>query len=670
MTRTRTRTRTRARLARALGCLTLGCLTLGCLTLGCLTLVVTACSDDSSPATDSGPQVEHPKLGDGTHPILDGRSPDLAPGICDPSCLAADLSLCVKSPSEGRCVECLEDKHCTGNPGALGTRCDKARGFCICDEDKECQGNLRGPFCDHENQICTCKQDGDCKAPFDICVGGDLHTCRPPCKSNADCGTYPTCDLGTGKCITCKSDGDCFKNALAKHCDTIIGQCVACTSDAHCGPGAPRCSKGSCVECKAPSDCATSPNGSACNQNRCTCNGAAECATAAWGKKCLTGLAWQRCGCSANADCAGAPAGATCYQPLGWCSCASDAECTAQPLTRCAFPSDLAEYQQCQQPCSGDPDCQQRSWNGVNAGLKHCSDGRCVTCTADADCTADPARKLCQTSLGRCVACKTGADCGGLTPLCDAASGTCVECLGSPDCAAHPNGSVCSNQRCGCAGDPDCAAVTSWGKKCLPAGSQQRCGCAADGECAGQATGPTCYTTFQKCSCSSNAQCTQAPWSSCGLPYAGAGYQYCQKPCTGDPECLHLPGLKKCSGGRCVACTADTDCSAGKPYCSSALGLCVGCKTGADCSKEEWAKLCDPGSGCVECVASSDCTVDTLGKTCSKGSCVCASDPDCAANLSGKRCSADVKACTCSTDGDCLPPRKCTGVFLSAKICE
>jgi hypothetical protein len=69
------------------------------------------------------------------------------------------------------------------------------------------------------------------------------------------------------------------------------------------------------------------------------------------------------------------------------------------------------------------------------AGLRcHPSDGRCVACIGNADCTQ--ARPICQA--GRCVECASDDDCAAPFPVCSATLGACAECEEDTDCrVAH-----------------------------------------------------------------------------------------------------------------------------------------------------------------------------------------------------------------------------------------
>ena len=614
-----------------------------------------ACSGGAPPATDGGGGVDADAWRG------EGPAPDRYTGRCDPACLDQDISLCAKLPGEDRCVDCLSDADCTGNPGALGNTCDLDRHYCICGSDaekvppdSECAGNKRGSHCQLEDQICVCNNDKDCQPPLPVCVDDGAKTCRAACKADTQCdAATPRCDVATGRCLACLTEADCAKNGDNPHCDVPTGRCVGCTADSQCPAAAsPFCDHGSCVECKQPANCAQSPEGGFCDHGRCGCAGGQDCqSAAALGVLCLTQLAYPRCGCTDGADCAGKAPGPVCHPAYHFCGCSSDADCSVAPDTTCIFPAEGADYRRCQPPCSGDPECQQRMLAGVNAGLKRCSAGHCVACTVDGDCAGDLAHPRCQPGTGRCVRCLQNAECGGLSPICDAASGDCIECGAETDCASHPNGPVCQAGLCGCTDDAGCAGPAVWGKSCVASSPGKRCGCTAEAGCAGKAPGPHCAAAG-KCSCLGDGDCSTTPGTVCALPYAGAGYQYCQKPCASTADCVFHTGLGRCSpGGKCVACLGDTDCPAGTPFCNVGLGTCAGCRNAADCAGQPWDQMCDLASGCVECLADGDCTTSSLGPTCSKGACVCVNAVDCAGNLNGRLCDPGVHACSCVSAG-------------------
>src|SRR5689334_14359727 len=77
-----------------------------------------------------------------------------------------------------------------------------------------------------------------------------------PCKLAADCSPEkPVCDVSSGKCAGCTSDGDC---GGALRCDNGSGGCVECLGSSDCaGQERQFCNVDShrCVECLVDGHC-------------------------------------------------------------------------------------------------------------------------------------------------------------------------------------------------------------------------------------------------------------------------------------------------------------------------------------------------------------------------------------------------------------------------------
>lgn len=133
----------------------------------------------------------------------------------------------------------------------------------------------------------------------------------------------------------------------------------------------------------------------------------------------------------------------------------------------------------------------------------HCSQGKCVECGIDADCSSAEAPR-CDSSRRRCVAClldtdcKVGFTCDDLANRClrvcgekmacpptahgcDEGRGVCYECDADHECSASPLGPRCAADGSGCVQcrvDGDCT-----GQFCDPLTG--RCvGCRDGGDCA------------------------------------------------------------------------------------------------------------------------------------------------------------------------------------------
>ena len=586
-------------------------------------------------------------------------------GPCDSRCL--EVGKCVVATTQ-QCVDCLEDRHCRGNPLAFGPTCDVPSNRCVCTTDADCAGIRNGGRCDEVLRRCHCDQDSDC-LPGTRCAGRFLSTriCVAPCRSDSDCPALE-----------------------APHCDVASGDCVACVTADHCHD---------------------SPEGTRCEDHRCTCKTDADCkGSYPWGNRCREEAA--RCGCETDADCAGNPNGPTCADNRR-CTCDRDSDCTVAPYTDCALPNSAANFMHCQRPCTTDADCQRKG------GLKVCAGGTCAECTEDKHCSSAYAPH-CDVQENVCVNCTADADCGGY--WCDAETHGCVQCRTDTDCASSSAGPWCRWDFCECETDADCSKSPD-GVKCT---SYQRCGCEVDADCKASSA-PKCYYKML-CGCETDAQCTVAPYSRCAQTSAYSGYLHCREPCTSDADCTDewsLLSRCKLPDAKCVQCLGDSDCSSGsskycllasnicvecrsdldcagssRPLCLVSTGKCVTCTTDQDCAKSEdgracdaasgrctcrtdadcaslpFKKVCDPAAGCRECKEDSDCGPASLGNKCNffsqygadEGTCYCSTDEDCATNETGHKCIW--VACSCVTDADCPTPRKCTGYYFSVAICQ
>ena len=610
-------------------------------------------------------------------------------GPCEPRCLEVGKCAAVTTGTAEQCVDCLEDRHCRGNPLAFGPTCDVSSSRCVCASDAECAGNRNGGQCDDVVRRCHCDQDSDC-LPGLRCAGQYLSTriCVAPCRSDDDC-----------------------PDRTAPHCDVASGDCLACVTSNHCED---------------------SPEGTRCEDHQCACETDADCkGSYPWGNRCRTGAGW--CGCEADADCTDNPNGPKCADN-NRCTCDKDSDCTRPPYTDCALPHGQASYMHCQRPCTADADC------AGKGSLGACAGGTCVECIDDAHCPSAYS-PYCDAQRKACVECTTDAHCSG--SWCDAETGWCVQCTTDADCSSSsvgpwcrdgrcecetdadcsksPDGSKCTYWYCGCDGDADCTDPST--SKCRASG---RCGCEVDANCNKDPNGSKCNLDGS-CGCETDAQCTIAPYTICPQAdaYSSYLYLYCQEPCAsdadcadkwsqlnrcklGDARCVQCLGDGDCNSSyskycllasnSCVECRSDLDCSGGsRPLCLVSTGKCVSCSSDQDCAKSEdgkacdaasgqctcrtdadcaslpFKKVCDPTAGCRECRVDSDCGPASLGNKCgtsswSDGTCECGTDEDCASNVTGHKCNWQI--CSCVTNADCPPPRKCTGYYFSVAICQ
>jgi hypothetical protein len=624
---------------------------------------------------------------------------------------------CDKSGTSPKCT-CKTDADCGLSDIPWGNKCGTSR--CECKADADCAGNGNGSTCETTYSKCTCKADAECtKAPYTKCnpaySGASYQTCQKPCNT-----------IGN-KCLNYLASAGWPTVDSSLKCDATTGKCAQCNSNADCTGSSPVCdmTTNKCVGCKTAADCANSPDGTFCDTSgttgSCKCKDDTHCKGGyPWGNKCrisgttaTTGI----CRCESDANCGGNPNGPKCYTTYNKCTCKTDAECKA-PFSSCAVPYSGATYSHCRKACKADGDCP--SGLKCNLGNGKCyecktnadctgsnkiciaSTGACVACRADADCTSTTYKfcllaenkcvkckadkdctgtyKYCKPATGSCIACKTDTDCTGSSKYCKTDSGSCTICRTNAHCAASPDGTFCDtsssySNSCKCKDDTHCKGAYQWGNKCRKSSATATsgiCRCDTNANCTGNPNGPTCYATYNKCSCAADTQCKKAPYTKCGLPYSSASYKHCFKPCKTDGDCASNTTTKYCLAtlGTCVACKTDAHCASNttNKYCSATAGTCVACKTNAHCAAEQFDKTCDPASGCVECKTDANCGVNSLGNKCSGTICVCATDADCANRNMGHKC--DSTACSCAADTDCPTGKKCTGSYLGISICK
>ena len=260
-------------------------------------------------------------------------------------------------------------------------------------------------------------------------------------------------------------------------------------------------------------------------------------------------------------------------------------------------------------------ECVSNAECAMNGAEKECSpNGECVECTDSTQCMAADAA-LCDTASGAftCIGCRNNDECGKLNSLCRTTNGVCVECVEQSNCSDKPGASLCSTGgTCvPCSIDAHCAAVTGL-NACLVAANDARCvECVDNAECVGKMGRPACKTTntgaatgpgdVNACvQCVSNADCTNPSASKCD--------QNVCVPCAVNADCAQ-PGLGVCdlSGGadggvaQCVQCTGPQfqACASGANVCNS---LTRQCETFAVGSAD---------GNCDTCVSDAHCDTDT-----------------------------------------------------------
>ncbi|MFZ5444854.1 MAG: hypothetical protein ACOZQL_32995 [Myxococcota bacterium] len=141
----------------------------------------------------------------------------------------------VRCDARDRCVECLSHTDCSGSTPI----CDPSLGRCV-----PCAGSLgcpSGSTCNHSTCVPSCTDSSACGGFTAGCVD---NVCAM-CADDEDCGAGLHCDHETGRCVACRSDGDCA--APAPRCQQWTGTCVACVTESDCGGPGQACLGGRCV---------------------------------------------------------------------------------------------------------------------------------------------------------------------------------------------------------------------------------------------------------------------------------------------------------------------------------------------------------------------------------------------------------------------------------------
>jgi hypothetical protein len=254
--------------------------------------------------------------------VIDSRVPD-ASGTCgtssdcpDPSksfcvggvCTGCSTILCASrvdggtavcatsGTAAGKCVECVADAQCAGNP---------AKGFCV---NNACTGCTIA--------LCAGKVDGGASL---ICA---------------------TSGTAAGQCVECMADAQCTKDPAKGFCTN--NACTGCTTALCAGKvdggaslicATSGTAAGQCVECVDSTGCTKDPAKGFCTNNACTGCTAALCAGRTDGKTACatTGTFTGQCvACTSNAQCSGTTP--VCNAATDTCrACVSDSECSAGP---------------------------------------------------------------------------------------------------------------------------------------------------------------------------------------------------------------------------------------------------------------------------------------------------------------------------------------------------
>jgi hypothetical protein len=258
--------------------------------------------------------------------------------------------------------------------------------------------------------------------------------------------------------------------------------------------------------------------------------------------------------------------------------------------------------------CQVDDDCS--AFEGANTCTGGAA-GRCVQCTDDTDCTANPSGAVCNLNAE-----------GGTAP-----TNTCVECVSSNNCP-NPQASRCVANRCqACSEDADCSHVVG-GNTTL-------------GVCETARTAPACV------------QCTGSKRGACN---GGANA------CDGlSKQCTSLPVG---TAARCATCVSDAHCATTE---RCARQIFAGADLGYFCFPLAQTQTCPPVFAALTTAATIDGEAADLcllrQTTCAALDDffqvqVCSTNADCGAvglNLNDGRCNATLGMCNipCARGSEC-----------------
>ena len=342
-----------------------------------------------------------------------------------------------------------------------------------------------------------------------------------------------------------------------------------------------------------------------------------------------------------------------CDSVAGKCvECTADAQCTKDPSKAFCVANTCTGCN-----ATGATGCSDRTDGKVVCSTTGAASGQCVECAADTQCTKDPAKGFCVANA--CTGCNaTGATgCSARTDgrtVCatgGAAAGQCVECAADTQCTSDPAKGFCVANACtGCStvGATGCTARTDGKVVCATSG-------ASSGQCVECAADSQCTSSPAKGFCVANA-CT-----GCNTP----GATGCSARTDGKTVCP----TSGAAAGQCVECTADSQCTrdASKSFCVA--NACSGCQAAASdaCSVRSAATpVCGTTGVCVQCNTSADCAVTTQPICFSNACGPCTADSQCSAKLGT---TGNPGVCMNNIDGHCATDAETVYVQYSPATC-
>ena len=417
-------------------------------------------------------------------------------------------------------------------------------------------GDTAGPDVNAVDAAGTCGANQNCTDPTKaFCVAGMCTGCQTA--GATACGTQ-VCDGVSGKCVECTADPQCTKDQSKGFC--VANACTGCNATGATGcsartDGKILCSTtgtaaGQCVECATDSQCTKDPAKGFCVANACTACSAAGCAARTDGKTVCasSGASSGQCvECAADSQCTSDPA-------KGFCVANVCTGCNTAGATGCAARTD------------GKMVC---ATSGTSAG-------QCVECTADSQCTSNPAKGFCVANA--CTGCSAAGatGCAGRTDgktVCatnGTASGQCVECTADTQCTSSASKSFCVANACaGCqsAAASACSVRSAATPVCGTTGICVQCNTSAD--CT-VTTKPICASNA--CGqCTADSQCT-AKLGTTGNP--GVCMNNIDGHCATDAETVYVQNV--------TATCSDSATGAGStatPFCTAHTGVNVASTT-------------------------------------------------------------------------------------------